>query len=130
MPIACRLHADDAEDLPALQVAPTPTLTLILVDELQAGGICSPRRCLAARQVTDLRTLAWQMQFDTATDWRPMLLVAPEAAIAYVQAQQAAAAEQLAARGLELTNADVQGLLFGENADGPSTAASRMRREG
>ena len=28
-------------------------------------------------QVTDLRTLAYQMQFDTTMDYRSMLLVAP-----------------------------------------------------
>jgi len=28
-------------------------------------------------QVTDLRTLAWQMQFDCVHDWRPLLFVAP-----------------------------------------------------
>ena len=39
-------------------------------------------------QVTDLRTLAYQMQYDTTRDWRPTLLVAPEAGVEFVRQQQ------------------------------------------
>jgi len=34
--------------------------------------------------MTDLRTLAYQMQFDTTQDWRGLLLVAPETSIEYL----------------------------------------------
>ena len=70
-------------------------------------------------QVTDLRTLAYQMQYDTTQDYRRMLLVAPEPAIEFVRQQQAA---QEAAEP-DLSDADVQGLLFGDY-DGPQTPRS------
>jgi len=72
---------------------------------------------MPAVQVTDLRTLAYQMQFDTTMDYRSMLLVAPEPAIEFVRQQQAAA-QAAAEQTTELSAADVQGLIFG--GGGPS----------
>ena len=43
-------------------------------------------------QLTDLRTLCHQMKYDTTQDYRPMLLVAPESSIAFVQRHEAALA--------------------------------------
>ena len=63
-----------------------------------------------AIQLTDLRTLAYQMQFDTYQDYRPMLLVASDASIEFVQRQEAALAE---ADVPELSAEDLQSLLFG-----------------
>jgi len=34
--------------------------------------------------VTDLRTLAWQMQFDISQDWRPLLFIASESTVEYM----------------------------------------------
>ena len=70
---------------------------------------------LPAVQVTDLRTIAWQMQFDTSQDWKPMLFVAPEPAIEFVKQQQEADAQGLREqrRQATLSNSDVQGLVFG-----------------
>ena len=105
-------------------------------------------------QVTDLRTLAYQMQFDTSMDYRQMLLVAPvradlrtaspclaratdarrrsrraarthaapappartsqEPAIEFVRQQQAAEEAGDAPMPVELSQADAQGLIFGE----------------
>ena len=60
--------------------------------DLQAAWEASvgvaPKEALAEVQVTDLRTLAYQMQYDTTQQWRSILLVAPEASIAHVLAQQ------------------------------------------
>lgn len=39
-------------------------------------------------QVTDLRTVAYLMQFDATQNWRPLLLVAPEDSIDFVKQQQ------------------------------------------
>ena len=68
-------------------------------------------------QVTDLRTLAWQMKFDRTTDWRPMTFVAADDAIAFVEAQQEGqAATKSEGRGKgkpKLSRADNQGLIFG-----------------
>ena len=61
-------------------------------------------------QLTDLRTLAYQMQFDTYQDYRSMLLVASDASIAFVQRQEAALVE---ADVPELSAEDLQSLLFG-----------------
>jgi len=76
-----------------------------------------------AAQVTDLRTLAWQMQFDPNQDWRPMLFVAPEAALDFVKEQQQIAAAQAAAAAqpVELSPADAQGLIFGEGEQLPNS---------
>jgi len=64
-------------------------------------------------QVADLRTIAWQMQYERHQDWLPMLFVAPEPAIEFVKAQQAAEeAAEATANSPELSKADVQGLLF------------------
>jgi hypothetical protein len=89
---------------------------------------------LPAVQVTDLRTLAYQMQFDTSQDWRSLLLVAPEASIDFVKQQQqqqavetqtrrnsrrtaASEDERDADKGPGLSRADLQGLLFGGKAE-------------
>ena len=61
-------------------------------------------------QVTDLRTLAWQMQVDGAQDWRPLLFVAPQPSIDYVQRAQEQADDDGDAP--PLTRNDVMGLLF------------------
>ena len=61
-------------------------------------------------QVTDLRTLAWQMQVDGAQDWRPLLFVAPQPSIDYVQRAQEQADD--AGDAPPLTRNDVMGLLF------------------
>ena len=61
-------------------------------------------------QVTDLRTLAWQMQVDGAQDWRPLLFVAPQPSIDYVQRAQENADDDGDAP--PLTRNDVMGLLF------------------
>eukprot|EP00966_Prymnesium_polylepis_P182595 4230475-Prymnesium_polylepis.1 len=62
------------------------------------------------------------MQFDDSQDWRRMLLVAPEPAIEFVRAQQAALPEDggedeapapAAPEGIQLSKADVQALIFG-----------------
>jgi len=53
----------------------------LLVAWVASGGSIDS---LPAVQVTDLRTIAWQMQFDRNQDWRPMLFVAPEPAIDFV----------------------------------------------
>lgn len=64
-------------------------------------------------QLTDLRTLAWQMQTEGAQDWRPIVLVAPSDSIAHVEEEQrasiAAAALEAAAEPKEGT-ARSQGL--------------------
>ena len=76
-------------------------------------------------QVTDLRTLAYQMQYDTEQDWRPMLLVAPDPAIEYVRERQAAAEAAEAAKAASLSRNDVQGLIFG--GGGAATPEDDMR---
>ena len=76
-------------------------------------------------QVTDLRTLAYQMQYDTEQDWRPMLLVAPDPAIEYVRERQAAAEAAEAAKSASLSRNDVQGLIFG--GGGAATPEDDMR---
>ena len=76
-------------------------------------------------QVTDLRTLAWQMRFSRETDWRPMLLVAPEPAIEFVKQKQTEAAALAATADAQinsLTPEDMRGLVFGGD-DGPRRAS-------
>lgn len=69
-------------------------------------------------QVTDLRTLVWQMECDSERNWRPIILVAPDESIELVdqmqqQQQQAGAA---ATAGLpSLSKADALGLIFGSS---------------
>jgi len=90
----------------------------LLVAWVASGGSIDS---LPAVQVTDLRTIAWQMQFDRNQDWRPMLFVAPEPAIDFVkqqqqqQQQQEQAAAAAAAAAPKLSAADVQGLIFGSD---------------
>jgi len=97
----------------------------LLVAWVASGGSIDS---LPAVQVTDLRTIAWQMQFDRNQDWRPMLFVAPEPAIDFVkqqqqqqQQQQEQAAAAAAAAAPKLSAADVQGLIFGSD-DAPVRA--------
>ena len=96
----------------------------LLVAWVASGGSIDS---LPAVQVTDLRTIAWQMQFDRNQDWRPMLFVAPEPAIDFVkqqqqqQQQQEQAAAAAAAATPKLSTADVQGLIFGSD-DAPVRA--------
>ena len=92
----------------------------LLVAWAASGGSID---ALPAVQVTDLRTIAWQMQFDRNQDWRPMLFVAPEPAIDFVkqQQQQEQAAAAAAAAAPKLSAADVQGLIFGSD-DAPVRA--------
>ena len=95
-------------------------------DDLRAAWLASggAAEAMPSVQVTDLRTLAWQMQFDTSQDWRPLLFVAPASSIEYivaggggepagapVEADAAGAAEQR----VELSRADVAGLIFGDD---------------
>mmetsp|Transcript_16448 Transcript_16448/g.42190 ORF Transcript_16448/g.42190 Transcript_16448/m.42190 type:complete len:339 (+) Transcript_16448:18-1034(+) len=70
---------------------------------------------LPSVQVTDLRTVAWQMQFDAQQDWSPMLFVAPEPAIDFVKQQQEELANAQPTPDVKLTAADAQGLIFGSD---------------
>lgn len=87
-------------------------------------------------QVTDLRTLAWQMQCDVSQDWRPLLFVAPASSIDYVVAEGGGepagppmeAEEEVGETGeveaaapkFELSRGDIAGLVFGTaDQDGP-----------
>jgi hypothetical protein len=99
----------------------------LLVAWVASGGSIDS---LPAVQVTDLRTIAWQMQFDRNQDWRPLLFGAPEPAIDLVklqqqqqqqQQQQELAAAAAAAAAPKLSAADVQGLIFGSD-DAPVRA--------
>ena len=72
-------------------------------------------------QLTDLRTLAYQMQFDATQDYRCMVLVAPENSIRLLQRQEAMLATRRAGGGREdaasqpppaLSREDLQGLLL------------------
>ncbi|KAL3898089.1 MAG: hypothetical protein SGPRY_012915 [Prymnesium sp.] len=90
-----------------------------LVDAWVASGGTS--ESLPELQLTDLRTLAWRMQFDGSQDWRTIMLVASDDAIAFVEQQQAkepvspTPQEQgePSKANLELSKADVQALIFG-----------------
>ena len=88
---------------------------------LASGGAAD---AMPSVQLTDVRTLAWQMRFDDSQDWRRLVLVAPEEAIDFVRAQQnalpppppEAAEEEEEEEGgatIQLSKADVQGLIFG-----------------
>jgi len=89
---------------------------------LASGG---PADGLPPAQVADLRTLAFQMQFDSSQDWRDVILVASEPAIAFVREQQAQLpppepeepaaqeSEEGAGASVQLSKADVQALIFG-----------------
>ena len=96
----------------------------LLVAWAASGGSID---ALPAVQVTDLRTITWQMSFDRNQDWRPMLFVAPEPAIDFVKQQQQQQQEQeqaaaaAAAAAPKLSAADVQGLIFGSD-DAPVRA--------
>ena len=72
-------------------------------------------------QLTDLRTLAYQMQFDATQDYRCMVLVAPEDSIRLLQRQEAMLATRRAGGSREdaasqpppaLSREDLQGLLL------------------
>lgn len=81
---------------------------------LSSGG---SGKQLPTVQVTDLRTLVWQLQTDTTTDWRSLLFVASQAAIEFVQEQQSGGRAESDVEEVELTKADVAGLVFGEEAE-------------
>ena len=70
-------------------------------------------------QLTDLRTLAWQMQVDDSQDRRGLVFVAPEEAIAFVRAQQTQGSDEAEAAAAsaqaELSRADLEGLIFGSS---------------
>jgi len=130
---AIRFQLPVAEDDSACEEGSATTLTPLFFrrgDLLAAwaasGGTADS---LPAVQVTDLRTVAWQMLYEREQDWRPMLFVAPEPAIDFVKEQQAeleaaaaAEAEQVSAapagvqlpNGVQLNKADVQGMIFGD----------------
>ena len=91
-------------------------------------GQVAPAESMPEVQVTDLRTLVWQMRFDTEQDWRPMLFVAPDDGIELVRQQQEGLGEyqpepeSKMAEG-PLSRADVQGLIFGGGDALPGSGA-------
>jgi len=115
-----RFRAEEADEAPAW-------MPLFLRREdvasawLASGGDASS---LPSLQVTDLRTLAWQMESDESHDWRNILLVAPDSSIEFVQQQQQQQDEEEERRQEEedeeavvpLSPADVQGVLFPDNS--------------
>lgn len=98
------------------------------VDDFRSAWIASgqPADKLPPLSLTDLRTLAYNMEKDSSKDWSSILLIAPEAGIAFVKGEAAAAESQQQQQPAskepatpELTPADVQGLVFGEDDSFP-----------
>lgn len=105
-------------------------------DDLRAAWLASGGKADAMPpvQVTDLRTLAWQMQYDISQDWRPLLFVAPASSIDFVvaegggepagppieavEAPEEAEAADAPTSKFDLSRADVAGLVFGPS-EGP-----------
>lgn len=111
-----QLPADGDEDGPPV---PRTPLFFRRADVVAAWGASGGAPdALPPVQVTDLRTIAHQMQHDATQDWRPLLFVAPEDAIDFVKQQQLAQ-ERAAQTSVDLTPADVQGLLFGDAPPAP-----------
>lgn len=93
------------------------------VDDFRAAWVASgqPADKLPALQLTDLRTLAYNMEHDSTKDWSPVLLIAPEAAIDFVKGGATASPPKAKEEeeAPELSGADVQSLLFGDDSDNP-----------
>ena len=92
------------------------------VDDFRAAWVASGQAAdkLPALQLADLRTLAYNMEHDTSKDWSPILLVAPEESITFVKGgapREAPPKAEEEETPPELSSADVQGLLFGEDSD-------------
>ena len=94
------------------------------VSDFRAAWAASgqPADRLPGLQLTDLRTLAYNMEHDTSKDWGPILLIAPEASIEFVKGQEEEAApkgeeEEPKADVPDLTAEDVQALLFGDDSE-------------
>ena len=84
-------------------------------DDLRAAWVASggDAASLPPVQLTDLRTLAYQMQFDGKTDYRPLVLVAPESAIRFVERHE----RRLGAKPsdtMQLSRSELQSVLLGK----------------